>query len=533
MRKKLFTALGITMMLFLFAAFIVLRSLDTLFVNQQITNEQNAIISRYTEMLYLLRSAQAEMYRHQAGYSHSINDLVAYVEAFEKHHEFIEKQYKSHSGDITCMQCHAEVNQRIVSVEGILGDMVRTIELYKQDISTIITAIDEEQRHLHEQLASERSQTLIEHLQTAHHAADAMRVEINRTSRSEVTRSRITIWSVVVVTFFLSVAIFVLVIRSISRPIEAFTRATQTISRGDFTQRVHVQASDEIAFLAESFNLMASRLETIHAEKDQLLGSLQELNESLERRIEDATRALKEAQTLMVRAETLAAVGTLAAGVSHEISTPLNTIGGFCRVILDEMTPDHPFYNDMAIIEQESQRCRRIVQGLLQFSRTPSNAVAVVSVNALLQETLVLVGYQTATKHIRIQTEYATDVPEVSADAMQIKQVLLNIILNAIDAIHGQGELALSTRCEDDTVVICIADNGLGIAPEVLEKVFQPFFTTKKEGTGLGLAISYGIIREHGGDIQIESEHGKGTTVCITLPCYPSCRKESEWHVFS
>lgn len=527
MRKKLLTALGVTLLLFLLAAFIILRSLDTLFVNQRITNEQNAIISRYTEMLYLLRSAQAEMYRHQAGYSHSINDLVDYVEAFEKHHDFIDKQYKRHLGDITCMQCHAKIDQRIVSVEGILGDMVRIIEMYKQDISTIITAIDQEQRQLHEQLANERSQILIEYLQTAHHAADAMRVEINRTSRSEVTRSRITIWSVVVVTFFLSVAVFVIVIRSISRPIEALTRAIRTISRGDFTGRVNVLSSDEIAILAESFNVMAARLEKIHAQKDQLLGSLQDLNESLEQRIEEATRALKEAQTQMVRAETLAAVGTLAAGVSHEISTPLNTIGGFCRIMLDEMTLDHPFYNDMQIIEQESQRCRRIVQSLLQFSRAPSNAVAVVCINTLLQETLVLVGYQTATKKIRIQTAYATDLPEVSADAMQLKQVFLNITLNAIDAMSGQGELHISTCTQDEQIVVRITDNGSGIAAEVLGKVFQPFFTTKTEGTGLGLAISYGIVREHGGDIAVESEYGKGTTVQLTLPPYYSPRKES------
>ncbi|ADU64782.1 ATP-binding region ATPase domain protein [Desulfurispirillum indicum S5] len=526
MKKKLFVGLGLAMLLFIMGALMVLRHLETIIVNQGIASEQNVIISIYNEMLYFMRSAQAELYRHQAGYSRNIDDLVTYIESFENNRHILSSQYQNHFGDVTCMQCHPRIEQRLLSVNNIFSDIDELLEEYKRDVSVLITTRDPLQRQIREQMATQNGQIITSALETAHHAAHEMWLEVHSNSNRIIERSRHAILLSIAFTLLFCASIFLVVIRGITRPVQNLIGGIQTISRGDFSQRVEVKTRDEIGIMAEAFNTMAERLDRIHREKDSLLQELQELNENLEHRVEQATAALRETQAQMVRAETLAAVGTLAAGVSHEVSTPLNAITGFCRIMLEEVDESHPLYEDLKVVEQEALRCRRIVQSLLQFARVPSHSTSLACVNELLDETMTLVSYQTATKGITIDRDFSSDLPDVSADPMQLKQVLLNIVLNAIQAMEGRGRLHIRTFTLRDTVMIAITDSGPGIPAEQQQKIFQPFYTTKSGGTGLGLAISYGIIKEYGGDILLESAPGKGTTVTITLPAYQTNEQE-------
>lgn len=270
--------------------------------------------------------------------------------------------------------------------------------------------------------------------------------------------------------------------------------------------------------MAEAFNNMVEKLNSTMEEKDTLLRKLREFNEELEKKVKDATEELRLTHENMVRAETLAAIGTLSAGVSHEISTPLNTILGYTQLVASELNDDSPIKKDLQIIEQEVVRCKRIVQGLLDFARSPRYEEKLTDMNRILNETLTLLDYQPSMKRIVIKKDMESNINQVEADQLQLKQVFINIILNAVQAMPEGGELKITTRNINNGIEVAISDTGIGIPEAERKKIFQPFYTTKRDGTGLGLSISYSIIKEHGGEIYVDSEIGKGTTFRIFLP---------------
>jgi len=263
---------------------------------------------------------------------------------------------------------------------------------------------------------------------------------------------------------------------------------------------------------------MVEKLNSTMEEKDTLLRKLREFNEELEKKVKDATEELRLTHENMVRAETLAAIGTLSAGVSHEISTPLNTILGYTQLVASELNDDSPIKKDLQIIEQEVVRCKRIVQGLLDFARSPRYEEKLTDMNRILNETLTLLDYQPSMKRIVIKKDMESNINQVEADQLQLKQVFINIILNAVQAMPEGGELKITTRNINNGIEVAISDTGIGIPEAERKKIFQPFYTTKRDGTGLGLSISYSIIKEHGGEIYVDSEIGKGTTFRIFLP---------------
>ena len=298
----------------------------------------------------------------------------------------------------------------------------------------------------------------------------------------------------------------------ISNPIRAMATAAQKITEGDYSQKVDVTSEDEIGFLADKFNAMVSELIRAHQE-------LKEWAETLERKVEQRTKELRAMQAHLIQSEKLAGVGKLAAGVAHEINNPLTCVLTNSSLILGDLAPDDPRREDMQTIVDETLRCRKIVKGLLDFARQTKPQKQKLDLNRIVEDVLALVRNQASFQNIAIRCELADNIPLVLADADQMRQVVLNIILNAADVMPHGGELRINSQFDssEKQVRLRISDTGPGIPAEMQDRLFEPFFTTKRTGTGLGLAIAYGIMERHKGQLKVESSPGHGPTIHVIL----------------
>ncbi len=299
----------------------------------------------------------------------------------------------------------------------------------------------------------------------------------------------------------------------ISRPIRGMAEAAGKIAEGDYSQKVEITSDDEIGFLANNFNNMVSELVRAHQE-------LRESAETLERKVEQRTAELRAMQAHLIQSEKLAGVGKLAAGVAHEINNPLTCVLTNSSLILSDLPPDDPRREDLQAIVDETLRCRKIVKGLLDFARQTKPQKQRLDLNKVASDVIALVRNQASFQNISLDTDLDPALPPVLADADQMRQVVLNIILNAADAMPQGGKIRVRSffASKKDQAVLRISDNGPGIPAEIQDKMFEPFFTTKKTGTGLGLAIAYGIMERHKGALKVESAPGQGTAIEVILP---------------
>ena len=261
-------------------------------------------------------------------------------------------------------------------------------------------------------------------------------------------------------------------------------------------------------------------------------------NARLYKRVQEQMEELKRNQSeQLMQSAKLASVGELAVSVAHEINNPLTGILGFTSLLLSEMPPDDPRTKDLKVIESEALRSRQIVRNLLDFSRSHGSKKEPLDITGVIRNTLTLIQYQAKTSNMNIVEKFAKDLPPVHADADQLKQVFINLIKNAFDAMPKRGVLTIETSAlpekplvingssihegaSEEMVMIQFTDSGMGIHPDHLQNIFDPFFTTKgrQMGTGLGLSISYNIIEKHGGRLEVESALGKGSNFMIKLP---------------
>jgi PAS domain S-box-containing protein len=224
------------------------------------------------------------------------------------------------------------------------------------------------------------------------------------------------------------------------------------------------------------------------------------------------------------QSEKLAALGTMAAGLAHELNNPIGVISSRTEIMLldAEAQPVHTqFLEDLRVLHRHAQRVARIAQGLLSFSRQPSGRRGPVDVNHLLEETLLLIERPMIKQGVKVTRKLAPNLPPVWGDSNSLQQVVLNLLTNARDAVAGGGEICVETSHpvgDPDMVRLRVRDSGPGIEPETLPRIFEPFFTTKSNGTGLGLSISYGIVQEHHGTVDVQSRPHEGTTFILTLP---------------
>lgn len=260
----------------------------------------------------------------------------------------------------------------------------------------------------------------------------------------------------------------------------------------------------------------------------QLEEALKRYTVELEDKVDRGTATAKKLEQQILHSEKLAALGRLAAGVAHEIGNPLTSISTFAQ-LLREMATDEFTQSSLDVINNHIQRIADIVRRMATFARADSLNIKKVRINDALNATLDLMRLDKRMKSsVEITVSLHPDLPVISIDEGQISQVFINIIINALDAMPDKGTLSVATRLEKDdqdknVIVIAITDTGSGIAPEDLEKIFDPFYTTKEvgKGTGLGLSLSYDIVKRFNGDIKVESSLGKGTTFSIILPVDP------------
>lgn len=303
--------------------------------------------------------------------------------------------------------------------------------------------------------------------------------------------------SITLVGILLAMLLSFVLSRTISQSINKLAFASREIARGNLDTQVTIKSNDELRELAEAFNFMTSALK----KRDEQVR-------------EFTTKKIMES-------ERLAMIGQLSANVAHEINNPLQGIVAYSHLLLEKVPPDDAIRPFVFKITNQANRCTEIIRGMLDFARQRKPQKQRTAVDGLLLECISLVENQALFQNVRIVKDFAS-LPQVVVDPSQIQQVFMNMIMNAAEALDGNGQLTLGTRSypSESAIEVSFSDTGHGISEENIERIFDPFFTTKDvgHGTGLGLAISYGIVKEHKGSISVESTIGKGTTFRVRLP---------------
>ncbi|HZV82226.1 MAG TPA: ATP-binding protein [Geobacteraceae bacterium] len=333
--------------------------------------------------------------------------------------------------------------------------------------------------------------------------------------QNQLTKSRTwVIFLAMALLLVMSLLLSIFTQRVFNRPIHDLLKHTQMVADGKLDTTMQSISQDELGELAASFNRMTVSLKKAHDE-------LAEWNRTLEERVEERTRENRQMHAQLARSEKLSSLGQMATGIAHEINNPMTGILLYANLIWEDERFSPGLKDDMHIIISETERCANIVRQLLDFSRENKPENCWNSLNTIIATALSLLEHQAFFQNISIERKFATDLPDIFSDPWQLEQVFINIILNASQAITYAGSVMITTGlCDENRSVFAdITDTGCGIPEEELDRIFDPFFTTKDEGgTGLGLSVSYGIINNHGGEIQVSSTVGRGTTVSIRLP---------------
>jgi two-component system NtrC family sensor kinase len=310
--------------------------------------------------------------------------------------------------------------------------------------------------------------------------------------------------------------------RLVGQPLKHLKDGTKQLAEGNLGYQLQVDSSDEVGELASSFNRMSLQLRSANEE-------IVAWAKTLEDRVDQKTRELKRAHEHMLQAEKMATIGKMAAVVAHEINNPLSGILTYAKLLrrwIERGEMEGAKKDDaeqcLDLIAEESRRCGDLVKNLLTFSRTAPLNVQTTDLNTVVDRAVRLVAHQMELNGVELHLELPPGLPRVQCDPGQIEQVLLALIMNAIDAMPRGGNLWVGTKLDEDAgeEIFWVRDDGSGIPQDILPQIFEPFLTTKESGksVGLGLAVSQNIVARHRGRIEVTSELGKGTTFTVTLP---------------
>jgi signal transduction histidine kinase len=321
---------------------------------------------------------------------------------------------------------------------------------------------------------------------------------LNRTKMQMLAASRIFIASSIAITAFLAITISLILLKFVKKPLDGIIENMSRVEKGDLSVRINYKGKDEIGRLICSFNSMVDRLDVAKVELEQF--HFQQLE----------------------RADRLASIGEMAAGIAHEIKNPLAGISAAVTIIKDDIPTDDPRNSILGEVLQQVQRLDKTVNDLLFFGKPSLPELSCIDINYILSTTCKFASQHRSVMNIEQKFNLAPELPPVYADGKQMQQVFLNLILNAFQAMADGGTLSITTsrafQQDREFVRIDVADTGLGIPPQILEKIFTPFFTTKAQGTGLGLPICCKLIHLHNGDIRVTSDDTHGTVFTIELP---------------
>jgi two-component system NtrC family sensor kinase len=331
----------------------------------------------------------------------------------------------------------------------------------------------------------------------------------------------------------ISGSLMIILYKFVSKPVSLLDEGMRRIAKGDLDYVIDIRSDDEMGRLAQTFNAMARDLESY---KEHMENSTRSLEEEVRKKAAEIVKANES----LINAEKLASLGRMAAGVAHELNSPLTGIVTFAHLMMRRTPPENTQdREDLETIIEQADRCSKIIKSLLGFSRKTTAEKTLVNINVLIENTISMVRNQAKFHNIKFNLDLDDTIPSIDADQNQLQQVFLNLCINAADALNERGQVTISTRLaagatdsatpwfkrgypEEGTeqIEIEFTDTGPGIPAELLGKIFEPFFTTKPvgKGTGLGLSVSYGIIKKHGGNIFARSEPGKGASFFVRLP---------------
>jgi two-component system NtrC family sensor kinase len=335
-------------------------------------------------------------------------------------------------------------------------------------------------------------------------------------------RSR-SLWLTIAVMLMVSAGTIAFVYRIVRRPVMKLVEGTQRIAQGDLDTRIDVTSKDELGVLASAFNGMTQDLHKAREEANHW-------SQQLEQKVVEKTAELGRIQRQVLLMEKMASLGKLAATVAHELNNPLGGILNYAklveRVVRDETLDEagkREIQHYLTAIQQESRRSGDIVRNLLLFARPSQASFAPVHLSQIIERSLLLVQHRMAMASITCAYQPATADDMLTCDPDQIQQVLVALLVNAIEAMEDGGDLHVTVTPAGDTLELVISDTGIGIPEDAIGRIFEPFFSTKdkESGVGLGLAVVYGIVTGHRGTIDVASNPGKGTTFTIRLPRSP------------
>jgi two-component system NtrC family sensor kinase len=327
-----------------------------------------------------------------------------------------------------------------------------------------------------------------------------------------------------------SVGVGVLLQRLIYLPLKDLEAGATRIAFGNLDHAIPVRSEDEFGRVAGSFNHMTTALNESRSE-------MQEMLQTLELKVAERTKELLAARAEVAQGEKLASIGVLASGIAHELNNPLTGVLTFTSLMRKKAQDGSEDAEDLDLVIRETKRCASIIRRLLDFAREKVPVKGFFNLNQVIQDTVHFVERPASLQQVEITTNLDPGLPQVWGDADLLKQVVMNLLVNAQQAIEGRGTILVESRpyvaAESaksgveplPMVEIAVTDTGCGIPQANLQRIFDPFFTSKEvgKGTGLGLSVSYGIVKAHGGKINVESVVGAGTTFRILLPITPPC----------
>jgi two-component system NtrC family sensor kinase len=516
--------LGFYLSVALWTAMLVFIALVTLYLREQLYNGAADHVTQLSEVI--TKSTRYAMLQNQPTYvDRIIHDVASQgsidkVRIFSKDGRIINSTHAEEIGRTLdrkaeeCNLCHADDrtpssdSKRTWTFAGPLGGrLLGSMELIRNEPSCYNAAC-----HHHSK------DTPILGILGIVYSLD----EIERETRSKA------LWIAGFALAFVIVASFAVglfVHRLVYRPLRDLEEGAGRLAAGNLDQPIPVRSDDEFGQLAHSFNDMTTALRGSRAE-------LQEWGHTLEQRVEHRTEQLRRAQAEAARGEKLASVGQLASGVAHELNNPLTGILTFSTLLRQKLPDGSQDAEDVDLVIRETKRCAGIIKRLLDFARDKPPEKRFIDLNQVIEDTVRIVERQAQVRDIEIALDLDRTLPPIWADADQIKQVVMNMLINAQHAIEDKGTITVKScralepkRAEPGAepvpmVEFAIIDTGCGIAEKNLRRIFDPFFTSKAvgQGTGLGLSVSHGIVQAHGGLIEVESKVGEGSTFRVFLP---------------
>jgi two-component system NtrC family sensor kinase len=519
--------LGLYLAVALSAAMLVFAVLVTLYLREQLRNGAAEHVTQLSEVV--TKSTRYAMLQNQPTYvDRIIHDIASLgsidkVRIFSKDGRIINSTYAEEIGQLLdrkaeeCHLCHAtdtppsHDSKRTWTFAGLNGErLLGSMELIRNEPSCYTAAC-----HHHSK------ETPILGILGIVYSLD----EIERTTRSKaISILGFAIAFVVVASF----AVGLFVHRLVYRPLRDLEEGAGRLAAGNLDQPIPVRGGDEFGQLAGSFNDMTAALRTSRAE-------LREWGHTLEQRVERRTEQLRRAQAEAARGEKLASVGQLASGVAHELNNPLTGILTFSSLLRQKLPDGSQDAEDVDLVIRETKRCAGIIKRLLDFARDRPPEKKFSDLNQVIEDTVRMVEQQARVRDIEIALDLDRTLPPIWADADQIKQVVMNMLINAQHAIEDKGTITVTSRrvaqarspeagaAPVPMVEFAVIDTGCGIPEQNLRRIFDPFFTSKVvgQGTGLGLSVSHGIVQAHGGSIEVESTVGEGSTFRVLLPINP------------